>query len=104
MEKSIFTDADHVLAIWQPGLVAYRDACRRELPRPHQHPAGVTALMEASPQLSHDEASEHMDNAIAWCTTHHIEWLQCGVPRREWIWPPDHRGMGLDRHAGYEGP
>jgi hypothetical protein len=103
MKSPIFPDNDNVLAIWRVGLIAYRYACRRELPALDQHPAGIAAMMEAFPQLAREEASEHMINAIAWCTTHHIEWLQCGVPRREWIWPPDQRGMGLNRNAGYEG-
>jgi hypothetical protein len=29
-------------------------------------------------------------------------WLHRGVPRREWIWPPDHRGVRLQRNPGYE--
>jgi hypothetical protein len=26
-----------------------------------------------------------------------------GVPKREWIWPPDHRGVGYRRNRGFEG-
>jgi hypothetical protein len=91
-----------MLAIWRVGLVAFRDAMRRELEHDACHRAGVAAMLEVFPHLSREQASAHCIQAVSWCSGEHHTWLWRGVPRREWIWPPDHRGVGRQRNPGYE--
>jgi hypothetical protein len=98
----IIPENDDVLGIWRVGLVAYREARRRELWIVYCHQAGVAAMRERFPHLTQEEASRHMVNAVAWASSNHKEWLERGVPRRKWIWPPDHRGVGHRRNPGYE--
>jgi hypothetical protein len=102
MSTAIRPDSESTLGIWRVGLVAYRDAKRRELHVVKCLDAGEIAMMAAYPELSRKEASAHMIQAVAWASTHHHAWLWRGVPRREWIWPADHRGVGRYRNPGYE--
>ena len=102
MKGPIFPKDEGVLAIWRVGLVAYRDALRRELLRHDCYHAGESAMLIAFPTLTEEEASSHIVDAVAWASQRHNEWLKRGVPRREWIWPPDHRGVGRHRNPGYE--
>jgi len=98
----ILPKTEGILAVWRVGLVAYRDALRRECHRHKCYDAGEAAIREAYPDLPRKEASVHIVNAVVWASIHHLEWLRNGVPRREWIWPPDHRGVGRHRNPGYE--
>jgi hypothetical protein len=54
-------------------------------------------MREAFPQPPEEEACRHFTNAVGWASINHREWLYRGVPHKEWIWPPDHRGVGLLR-------
>ena len=100
--ESIRPENESVLAIWRVGLVAYRDAMRRELHVARCSEAGTAAMMAAFPEMTREEASQHITHAVYWASVHHHAWLWRGVPRREWIWPPDHRGVGHQRNPGYE--
>lgn len=100
--ERIRPESEAVLAIWRVGLVAYREAKRRELHVVECDRAGEAAMMEAFPELTREEASRHIIHAVYWASVHHHAWLWRGVPRREWIWPPDHRGVGHKRNPGYE--
>jgi hypothetical protein len=95
MTGPIIPENEGVLGIWRVGLVAYRQARRRELWIVHCHQAGV-AMRERFPHLTQEEASRHMVNAVAWASSRHNEWLERGVPRREWIWPPDDRALAIN--------
>ena len=89
--------------IWRIGLVAYRNAARQELHVSKCHDAAAAAIRAAYPNLTEREATQHSIQAVAWASVHHHAWLWNGVPRREWIWPPDKRGVGVRRNLGYEG-
>ena len=43
-----------------------------------------------------------MVNAVSWASREHKHWLFRSGLKREWIWPPDHRGGGYRRNPGYE--
>jgi hypothetical protein len=101
MSGPIRPDDDSVLAIWRVGLVAYRDARRRELSQFDCYNAGEAAILAAYPAMPRQEASAAIVSAVAWASVHYREWLDRGVPRREWIWPADHRGVGRYRNPGY---
>jgi hypothetical protein len=103
MSGALHPKNETVLAFWRVGLVAYREAARKELHVSECHRAGAKAMLAAFPQLDEKEASKQMIKAVAWCSSNHRKWLDHGVPRREWIWPPDHRGVGLQRNPGFEG-
>lgn len=98
----ILPDDEDVKAIWRVGLLAYRAARRRDPTTTRDCAAGRDAILAAYPHISPDAANQHVINAVAWASIHHNDWLQRGVPRREWIWPPDHRGVGHHRNPGYE--
>jgi hypothetical protein len=66
------------------------------------HDAAAAAICAQYPELTEREAGQHSIRAVAWCAANHREWLDRGVPRREWIWPPDERGVGVRRNPGYE--
>jgi hypothetical protein len=102
MSATIHAKDESTLAVWRIGLVAYRDARRRELSHFDCCNAGKAAILAAYPAMSREEASAAIVNAVAWASVHHREWLHRGVRRREWIWPADHRGVGLHRNPGYE--
>lgn len=91
-----------VLDWWRVGLVAYRYAARAELHHHHCWIAGHEAMRAAYPELSLEQARLEMRDALTWAASNHNEWLHRGVPRREWIWPPDHRGVGHYRHPKRE--
>jgi hypothetical protein len=102
MAGPLLPEQESLRAVWRVGLVAYRDASRRLLQNSQCYDAGRIAMIEAFPTLTREDASSHIVNAVAWASVHHHEWLHRGVPHREWIWPPDHRGVGLHRNPGYE--
>ena len=102
MSKPILPENEAVLAIWRVGLIAYRDASRRMLPVNKCHDAGIAAILTAYPHMTKEEASKHSIESVAWAAGKHHAWLYNGVPRREWIWPPDRRGVGRHRNPGYE--
>ena len=84
---------DAVLARWRVGLIAFRDAARRELPHQECHRAGVEAMRAAFPDMKH--VGREMSDAIGWVTRSEFAgWFRQGVPQKEWIWPPDRRGVG----------
>lgn len=85
---------EEVLAIWRIGLVAYRDALRQELHVSKCYQAAADAIREKHPDLTEREAKRHAITAVAWASRHHNEWLNKGVPKRKWIWPPTAEGVG----------
>jgi hypothetical protein len=102
MSSVVCPKNETILAYWRVGLVAYREAARKELHDIECDRAGQRAMMAAFPELDEEEAGRQIVRAVAWCSWKHRKWLDHGVPRRKWIWPPDHRGVGLRRNPGYE--
>ena len=102
MSNTIRPENECVLAIWRVGLAAYREAARRTVFPSEHDAAGKAAILAAFPELSPQEASRHLIQAVAWASDHHHEWLNRGAMKREWIWPRDHRGVGYHRNPGYE--
>jgi hypothetical protein len=95
--QPVLPDGEGSLARWRVGLVAYREAKRQGPWEHHAWIAGHEAMRAAFPDLTIEEARRQMTSAIAWCSSTHNEWLWNGVPRPEYIWPPDHRGFGYYR-------
>lgn len=87
------------LAIWRPGIVAYRNARRGNQDHLGAWRAAVAAIMEEHPHLSLDEARQHATNGVAWASSAHPRWFWHDPNRREWIWPPSKDGVGTFRYS-----
>ena len=89
----VFPTNSAVLDRWRVGIVAFRDAMREERPHHECYLAGVAAMQAAFPDML--DANTQMTEAIGWVThSEYAKWFWAAQPRREWIWPPDHRGVG----------
>jgi hypothetical protein len=102
MCNTIHAEDERVLAIWRVGLLAYREAARQTVFQNEHYSAGKAGILAAFPELTPQEASRHIIQAVARASDHHHEWLDRGAMKREWIWPPDRRGAGYHRNPGYE--
>jgi hypothetical protein len=71
MSATIHAKDESTLAVWRVGLVAYRDARRRELREHECCNAGKAAILAAYPAISREEASAAIVNAVAWASVHH---------------------------------
>jgi hypothetical protein len=103
MHELVLPKETTVREIWRIGLVAYRNAARQELKVSQCHSAAAAEICAKYPELTERQGRRHSIEAVAWASKHHRAWLDRGVPRREWIWPPDRRGVGLHRKPGFEG-
>ena len=89
----VFPTNSAVLDRWRVGIVAFRDTMREGRSHRECHQAGVDAMQAAHPEMT--DAGRQMSDAIGWITrSEYAGWFWAAQPRREWIWPPDHRGVG----------
>lgn len=78
---------------WRVGIVAFRIAMREELSDNECHKAGVAAMQAAFPTM--EDPGPQMVQAIGSVPrSEYAAWFWAARPEREWIWPPDHRGVG----------
>jgi hypothetical protein len=91
-------ETEDIKAIWRVGLVAFREERRRDPGTRKDLDAGQAAILAAFPNLTPPAYRARRGLAHR----EHHEWLYRGVRRREWIWPPDHRGVGVQRNPGFE--
>lgn len=63
----------------------------------------VAAIMAQHPDMSLDEARKHATDDVAWASSEHPKWFWDNPNRREWIWPPDRRGVGTYRYSDDHG-
>ena len=103
MHNLSFPKTNEVRDRWRDAIVSYWEGLRRGESNNPCVNRGATALRDAYPEMTQTEAVQQTILAVAWVTnTEHSNWFWSAVPKREWIWPGDHRGVGHHRNLGYE--